>query len=453
MESLFAVLDVVEDFIWSYVGFPVILGAGLFLAFRSKFVQIRSFPTVCRNFYAFLTQKSPDQEGGGIHPLQAFFACIGGCVGIGNIVGVTTAAQLGGPGAVFWVWIAAMIGALVKYGEVFLGMRYRVTRPDGTTEGGPMYVLKKAFPSWNWPVKLFCVLMCLYGVEVFQFSAMTSSVSENFAIPKMYVATFFLALVLFAEMGGIKRIGKICSTLIPIFIVFYLSIGAYVLVQNLTVIPGIIVDIFHYAFTPHAAVGAFAGSSIMLAMSQGIRRACYSCDIGVGYASIIHSTSNEKSPSRQASLTIFEVFLDTFIICTMSIIIVLATGTWKEPIPSIYLVQNALSQYMPYMHYFMPVMIFLLGYSTIITYFCAGMKTATFLSPRYGRAVYYVYSIAALMLFSFFDTAQANTLMSFVLACLLALNVAAIIRLRKEIDFKIEPVTQPIEAAELQLSS
>jgi len=443
MESLFYLLDFVEDFIWSYVGFPVILAAGIYLTFRSKFVQIRSFPLVCRNFYAFLTQKGHDQANG-IHPLQAFFACIGGCVGIGNIVGVTTAVQLGGPGAIFWVWVAAMIGALVKYGEVSLGMRHRVTKPDGTTEGGPMYVLKKAFPAWNWPVKAFCVLMCLYGVEVFQFSSMTSSVSENFAIPKLYVALFFLALVLVAEMGGVKRIGKICSTLIPIFIMFYLSIGLYVLAHNYAVIPQVFLDIFQYAFTPHAAVGAFAGSSVMIGMSQGIRRACYSCDIGVGYASIIHSASAEKSVTRQASLTIFEVFLDTFIICTMSIVIVLSTGTWKEPIPSIYLVQNALTQYLPYMNYFMPVMLFLLGYSTIITYFCAGMKTASFLSPRFGRPMYYVYAVSALMVFAFFDTTQANTLMSFVLACLLALNVASIIKLRKDIDFTIESAPREV---------
>ncbi|HXF29608.1 MAG TPA: alanine:cation symporter family protein, partial [Chlamydiales bacterium] len=255
------------------------------------------------------------------------------------------------------------------------------------------------------------------------------------AIPKIYVALFFLVLVLIAELGGVKRIGAISSTMIPLFIVVYLSMGFYVVALNLNVIPQVIYDVFATAFTPAAPIGAFAGASIMMAMSQGIKRACYSCDVGVGYASIIHSESSEKSAARQASLTIFEVFLDTFVICTMSIIIVIVTGTWTQPIDSIYLVQNALAKYFPYMNVFMPIMLFMLGYSTIITYFTAGMKTASFLSPKHGRTIYYIYSIVALVTFSFIDTTAANTVMSLVLAMLLLLNISAIIALRRDLNF------------------
>ena len=436
MGQFFDFLASFEDMAWSCFGFPAIIAMGLYLTYKSRFVQLRHFPHVVKTFLSLMFRK--EKSANGIHPIKAFFACVGGCVGIGNIVGVTTAVQLGGPGAVFWIWITAMAGALIKYAEVYLGMRYRVASGNGGYLGGPMYFFAKAFSN-PFIVKLFCVLMCLYGVEVFQFSVMAATVSENFGVSKLVVSLSFLALVIIAEIGGLKRISTICSAIIPFFIVVYLGMGFYVLACNITSLPTVIVDILHYAFTPHAAFGAFIGSTMMSSISQGIRRACYSCDIGVGYASIIHSESSVENPAHQASLTIFEVFLDTFIICTMSLIIVLVTGTWAQDIAPIYLVQNALSNYFPYMNLFLPVLLFLLGYSTIITYFCSGMKTATFLSPKYGRRLYYLYAVIVLLLFSFVDTAQANSVMSCVLVLLLGLNLAAIWRLRHELQFDFAP--------------
>lgn len=443
IEQFFELLNSFEDTLWSYCAFPAIVLVGIYLTFKSRFIQVRCFPETVRNFFSLLCKKqeSVDENGNkitGIHPIKTFFAGIGGAVGIGNIVGVTTAVQLGGPGAVFWIWITAMIGAIVKYSEVYLGMRHRVLREDGKGyRGGPMYVLAKAFQGHTWVVKLFCVLLCIYGVEIFQFSVMTASISENFGFSKIYVACLFLALVILAEAGGIARIGSICSTIIPCFIVVYLGMGFYVLASNMSLIPGVIGDVFHYAFTPHAAVGAFVGSTLMMSITQGIRRACYSCDIGVGYASIIHSESASQSPAKQASLMLFEVFVDAFLICTMSLVVVLVTGTWTENIDSIYLVQSALAKYFPYMNFFVPLFLFILGYSTVITYFFAGMKTALHLSERYGRPLYYIYSVVALLLFSFVDIAQAAGVMSCVLAMLLALNLAATFRLRHEIGFDI----------------
>lgn len=438
VHALFQYLDSVESSLWVYFGFPAILAMGIYLTIKSRFVQLRKFPDVFRNFFSFLFQKdTPEQAANGVPPIKAFFACIGGAVGIGNIVGVTAAVQLGGPGALFWIWITAIVGSLAKYAEVYLGMRHRVKTADGY-RGGPMYVLAKAFSS-QWVVKVFCVLMCLYGVEIYQFSVMTSSVAENFDISKTYVVLVFLVLVILAELGGVRRIGSICSAIIPAFIVLYLGMGLYVLVACFDAIPSVISDVFRYAFTSHAAVGAFTGSALMFTISQGIKRACYCLDVGVGYASIIHSESSVQNPARQAALTIFEIFIDTFLICTMSIVMVLVTGTWTLDIDAMYLVQTALSQYFPYMNFFIPLFLFLLGYSTIITYFCAGMKTAVYLSPKRGRLLYYIYAIVALVVFSFADTTQANTVMMCVLAGLLATNFAAIWRLRNEIRFDFAP--------------
>jgi AGCS family alanine or glycine:cation symporter len=432
--NIFSYLASFEDFIWSYFCLPAILLVGLYFTLKSRAVQLRRLPTVVKTFFGFLLNKS--EEGcsrTGVHPIKTFFACIGGCVGIGNIVGITTAVQIGGPGAIFWMWIAAIIGSLVKYSEVFLGVNNRVKVGDGY-RGGPMYVLRKAFGK-KWIGALFCLLMCVYGVEVFQFSVVTSSVSANFGIAKPLVVIAFLGLIVFAEWGGVNRVGSICATIIPFFITCYIGMGLWIVFANITLLPHVFADIFHYAFTAHAATGAFCGSALILTMTQGIRRACYCCDIGVGYASIMHSESRVQSPSKQASLVIFDVFLDTFVICTMSSVIVLVTGTWTQDIDALFLVQNALAAYFPYMNIFIPLLLTLIGYSVIIAYFCAGMKAALFLSERHGRKLYYLYSGLILVLVSFVDTSVAYSVMSCVLALLLTLNLSGLFRLRREVDF------------------
>ena len=452
-ESFFEQLDHIDNFLWGYVGFPAIILTGLYLSFKSRFVQIRHFPEVCKIFLSFLFKRnSADQdstaETRGISPMSAFFAGLGGCVGIGNVVAIATAVQIGGPGAIFWMWVTAVIGSLIKYAEVFLGIRFRVQTKDNSFSGGPMYFLRRAIGPWAGSV--FCVLMCIYGVEIFQFSVVTNSLAHNFDFDKTAVTLVLLALVILAELGGVRRIAAICSAVIPLFIVIYLAMGSYVLFSSASLIPQMFADIFNAAFTPMAAMGSFVGSTLLIAISQGMRRGCYSSDIGVGYASIIHSASRVKNPAQQAALVIFEVFLDTFIISTMSVLLVLITGTWKEDILPIHLVQMSLSGFFPYMHYFMPFFLFLLGYTTVITYFCAGAKTAEYMAPKYGRPVYYLYSVVVLFIFSYVETTQALIVMSIVQVMLLALNLAGILRLRKELSFDF---TQTASTTELEATA
>lgn len=444
-DQVFSVLDSADNFLWSYLGFPAIIFVGLWLSIRSNFVQLRKFPEIFSLFFHFLfrrSESSDTNEKGGVHPIMAFFAGLGGCVGIGNVVAIATAVQIGGPGAVFWMWMTAIVGSLVKYSEVFLGIRYRVKDAVNGFRGGPMFFLKKALGPMS--ATAFCILMCIYGVEVFQFSVVTHSISSNFSVDNTLVTFGLLALVIFAELGGIARIARISAVVIPVFIAMYLGMGVYVLFQLAPAIPGMFADIFSHAFTVHAAVGSFVGTTILMTISQGIRRGCYSSDIGVGYASIIYSETRVKNPARQASLVIFEVFLDTFVICTMSMFLVLITGTWKESVGSTSLVQAALSQFFPFMHIFMPFFLFLLGYSTIITYFCAGIKTAEYVAPKWGRPIYYVYAIIVLSIFSFVETTQALIVMSIVQVALLALNLTAVMRLRREITFDFAEVEAPV---------
>jgi alanine or glycine:cation symporter, AGCS family len=451
LEEIFTSLDIFENLLWGYLGFPIILLLGIYLSVKSRFVQVRKFPSVVKTFFGFLTAK--DRHKGGVHPLKAFFACVGGAVGVGNIVGICTAVQIGGPGALLWIWLTAIAGMMVKYAEVYLGMRYRISDGKGGYQGGPMYFLQRVFRS-AWIPNIVCLLLCVYGVEVFQFSVVVNSITVNLGINHYLVIGVLLVLVFFAGMGGVARVGSISSAIIPLFVILYVGMGLWVLFNNLENLPHVFSTVFSSAFTGHAAIGGFIGSSFHVAISQGVRRACYTGDLGIGYASVIHSESSAQIPEKQASLVIFDIFLDTFIICTSSVLIILATDIWHQPIEASLLVQSALAQYFPYMHYFMPFFLFLLGYSTINAYFCVGLKSAEFVSPRFGKPIYYIYAVVCLVFFSFFDPSRAQAVMQIAGGLLLTFNCYGIYRLRHEISYDIDqeqsvPETDPVPVCEL----
>lgn len=222
IDSLFLQLEFFENSLWAYLAVPIIILLGLYLSFQSRFAQIIHFPKIVKIFFGFMFVH--DKEKGSVHPLQAFFACVGGCVGVGNIVGITTAVQIGGPGALLWIWVTALAGMMIKYSEVFLGLRYRVQNPEGGYSGGPMYFLQRVFKSSFVP-NLVAVLLCIYGVEIYQFNVIVNSVSSNFALNPYIVLVVFLALIIFAGSGGVRRVGNISGFIIPFFVLLYMGMG------------------------------------------------------------------------------------------------------------------------------------------------------------------------------------------------------------------------------------
>lgn len=447
LNLIFEYLSLFENYLWGFFGVPLLMILGIYLTIKSNFVQIRKFPVVVSTFFSFLKMREHHTEG--VHPLKAFFACVGGCVGVGNIAAICTAIQIGGPGALFWIWMTAIVGSILKYAEVYLGVRYRVVNPAGGFSGGPMYYLQRVFKKPFIP-SLVCFLLCIYGVEIYQFSVVVDSVSSNLEINQYFVIAILLILVIFAGSGGVRRVGNISSAIIPIFVVLYVGMGLWVMFNNLSSIPSILNQVFESAFNSHAATGGFLGSSIILTMSQGVRRGCYTGDLGVGYASVIHSESSVDIPEKQASLVIFDIFLDTFMICTTSVMLILVTGLWDQPLPEGRLVQEALGQYFPYMHYFMPFFLFLLGYSTVNAYFCVGLKCAEYLSPKLGKIAYYAYAIVSLVVFSLIETSKAQAVMTIAGGLLLVINCYGLFRLRHEIsynfDFAEDKAVIPLEA-------
>lgn len=433
MNSVFEHLTRLDSIFWGYIAFILIILLGCSLTFKARFFQIRAFPSILKTFIHFLTKSTSDERG--VHPLKAFFASVGGMIGIGNVVGIVTAVQMGGPGALFWVWAAALVGTIIKYSEIYLGIKHRVVNDHGGYDGGPMYFLRDAFNN-RWVPIFISLLLCIYGVEIYQFAVVTDSLSTNFELNRYFVMVSLLLLIIYASVGGVKRVGKICTWIMPLFTVLYLIMSVWIIFQEMPILPGILKSVFVSAFTGHAAIGGFAGSSVLLTIQHGISRAAYSADIGIGYDSIIQSESNTVHPERQAGLAVLGVCMDN-LVCTMSILVVLVSGLWQspEPIEGSQLVQRALSQYFPFMDVFMPVFLLIVGYSTMIAYFCVGIKCARYLFPKYGTQLYIVYGVISLLIFSFFDQTQALLVMSLAGALLLITNLSGIFILRSQITF------------------
>ncbi|MFZ0565175.1 MAG: alanine:cation symporter family protein, partial [Chlamydiales bacterium] len=198
LSTIFQFLTALDGVFWGYIAFALITIFGLYLTFRSRFFQIRCLPRVFKTFFQFL--RSDRGKSRGLHPLKAFLTSTGGMIGIGNVVGVVVAIQLGGPGALLWLWVAGMIGAIIKYCEIYLGLKYRVENQEGSYDGGPMYFLKKAFGSSLIPL-VVASLFCVYGVDVYQFSIISQTIALNWHLNFFLVIGALLGLVLFAVMG------------------------------------------------------------------------------------------------------------------------------------------------------------------------------------------------------------------------------------------------------------
>lgn len=445
LETFFDILSRIDAFFWSYLGFSIIMILGGYFTIKTRCFQIRAFPAIVKTFFAFfLVRTGPNR---GTHPIKVFFTSVGGMVGVGSVVGIVTALQLGGPGSIFWVWIAAFLGSIIKYAEVFLGLKYRVPNKLGGYDGGSIHFLRKAFNK-NWVGSLICILLCIYGAEIYQFSVFTHSISMNWHLNQMLVAIGMLSLILFAVIGGIRRVGKICSLLMPVFTIIYIVMCFYVIGHHIPELPAHFATIFKTAFTGHAAFGGFVGSSLMLALQTGVARSVYSADIGIGFDSIIHSETSTNNIVSQARLTIFGVFVDN-LVCTCSLLVALCTNLWyaSPPIDPTIMVQKALSLYFPGQNLFMPLFFFILIYTTIISYLLVGLKCARQLHSRYGEKVYLFLSSAAFFSFSFLDHSKALLVMSLSGCLLLITNLLGIFRLRGEIEFSLPDQTTISEGA------
>jgi len=431
--SLFDFFMELDAILWGYFGFTLIICLGCYLTITTRFFQFRAFPAVVGTFLQEIVRPAPGERG--LHPLRAFFASVGGMLGVGNVVGIVTAVQMGGPGALFWLWVAGFAGTLIKYAEIFLGIRHRVKNSCNSYDGGPMYFLQKAF-GVKWVSCVVCVLLCFYSAEIYQFNVVVDTLTYSWGFNRLFVIMSFLGLIMYAIIGGMPRVARVCSAIMPGFIFVYIAMCFWVIGNHYADLPSIFMMVINSAFTGHPAVGGFAGSTVMLAIQNGMASACYAADIGIGYDSTIQSETRSVNPERQARIAFFGVCLDN-LICTLSILVVLVTGLWQTPFGSegAPLVQLALARHFPLMQLIMPGFIFILGYTTMISILIVGIKCARFLHPGRGALCYIVYTICALLFFSYFDQTVPLLAMRFAGALLLIINITGIYKLRHEVIY------------------
>jgi len=434
MIFFFDALQTINHYYWSYVGWIIITLTGIYITIHSRGLQFKAlfhFRSNIKQIYAI----ARDSQADGIHPFKLYFASVGGTVGLGNIVYISVAIMIGGPGSIFWMILASLSGMLLKYAEIYLGVKYRVKNEQGGFNGGPMYFLQRAFTSKK-VAYVFACLLCFYGVEISNFLIIVDRIEYSFDWNRNVIIIVFLAIILYSSLGGIKRLANICSSIMPFFMGIYVLIACYIIGANATYIPSFFKTVCISAFQGHAPLGGFMGSSMILAAYMGVSKTVYSGDIGLGYDAIMQSETCIANPKIQAILAIYALFTDT-IICILTNTMLGLTGSWytlNELAPSD-IVAQLLSQYIPYSGFFMTCLLFFAGYTTIIAYLSVGTKCAEFISPKYGKLIYLIYAVFAFIYFCSFSQNKVIVIMELLSGMLVLLNLAGILKLRKEIDF------------------
>lgn len=308
----------------------LLAGTGIYLSVRTGFPQVRRFRYILRNTAGSLFRKEKEENGNNISPFQAVSTALAGTVGTGNIAGVAGAVFIGGPGAVFWMWLSAFFGMCTKYAEIALAMKYRRRDGDGVYRGGPMYYITGGLGErWQWLAVVFAVLGALaaFGIgNLTQSSEIAGACSSLFGMRPIATGMLLAAVVTVVLVGGVKRIGQITALLVPVMSVFYLLAGLTVILLRLNDVPSALLSILQGAFSLEAAGGGVMGYAIVAAMRQGVSRGVFSNEAGLGSAPIAHAASSAKNPVDQALWGVFEVFFDTMVICTITALTLLLSG-------------------------------------------------------------------------------------------------------------------------------
>ena len=330
MDTFTSVLEFLTYWLVDQYWFPAFLiGSGIFFTVYLGFPQIKYF----KHGWRILSGRYVKEDTKGeTTPFQALTTALSGTVGTGNIGGVALAIFLGGPAAIFWMWITAFFGMTTKFVEVTLAHKYRETLPDGSISGGPMYYIENGL-NMKWLAILFSVcllLMCLGTGNMPQISSIAVVMNDTFNIPKFVTGAVLAVLLWMVIIGGIKRIAQIASKLVP-FMAFWYLVGSFaVIISNYENIIPSLQSIFIHVFTPAAAVGGFLGASVAAALTRGVNRGLYSNEAGQGSAPIAHASSKTENPIEEGMVSILEPFIDTIIICTITGLVILSSGVWTE---------------------------------------------------------------------------------------------------------------------------
>ena len=453
------ILKSISSFLWGAPVLILLAAVGLLFGCKTKFFQFRKFGYILKNTAGEMFKKGGGAKGkeGTLTPLQAVSSALAGCVGTANIAGVATAMVVGGPGAVFWMWVVALLGMLTKCVEVTLGQYYRVKGEDGVYYGGPMYYIKNGL-SKHW--QFLAVLYSLFGVlTVFGtgnatqvntiVAAIDTALLEYGVVGGGALSTLNLVvgiavamLVAMVLLGGIKRIGSVSEKLVPFMALFYIVLSVGVMVLNFERLPYVFESIIAGAFNPAAFTGGTIGS-LFVSMQKGVSRGIFSNEAGLGTGSIAHACADTKKPVKQGMFGIFEVFADTIVICTLTAMVILCSGTtvnYGTAAGAELTISGFTTTYGGWASIFTAVALCCFAFSTIIGWGLYGSRFLVFLcrSDKVAKPFFLVYSFVSILgatmdlglLWSIADT--FNGLMSIPNLLALLLLSGTVVRLTKE---------------------
>ncbi|MGQ9618559.1 MAG: alanine/glycine:cation symporter family protein [Candidatus Aminicenantia bacterium] len=395
LDSLLVFFKGLADFMWGNWMIALLVGTGIFLSFRTGFVQIKKFFYSLKLIIEGRAMKKEFSGGeGDISPFAALMTALAATVGNGNIAGVATAIATGGPGAPFWMWVAGFFGMATKYSECFLGVLFRRKSPDGSMAGGPMYYARDGIKNQNFAKILgasFAIagaITALIGTgNMMQSNSMALAFKNQFGIPYWISGLAIAFLTGLVTIGGIKRIGLTSERLVPTMIILYFLGSSVVILANITKLPETILLIIKSAFTTKALGGALVGTTVQKAISLGVRRGVLSNEAGLGSAAIAQSASKSPDPSRNGLLGMTGVFIDTLFVNTLTTIAIVISGKWvnteamgvKDGLTSTALTQAAFSTVIPYGGLIVALCSFLFGYTTLLGWSYYGEKCTEYI--------------------------------------------------------------------------
>ncbi|MCI5898807.1 MAG: sodium:alanine symporter family protein [Hominisplanchenecus sp.] len=414
LNTIESINSVVNNFIWGVPAMICIIGVGLILSFRTGFIQIRKFPYAMKATIGRMFKKKTASDGS-ITPFQAVCTALAATVGTGNIAGVAGAIAIGGPGAVFWMWISALLGMCTKFAEVTLAVHFREKNKDGDLVGGPMYYIKNGL-SKNW--RFLAYLFSLFGVlTVFgtgnatQVNTITTAVNSallNYNLigedatktVSLVIGIIIAIAVALVLLGGIKRIGNVCEKLVPFMAVFYVILAIGVLILNIGKVPSVFYSIFYGAFNPQAVTGGIVGT-LFTSMKKGVSRGIFSNEAGLGTGSIAHACADTRNPVKQGLFGIFEVFTDTIVICTLTALVILCSGTgiqYGSAAGAELTISGFTATYGNWVSIFTAIALCSFAFSTILGWGLYGARCAEFLfSNKVIKPFMFLYSLVAIV--------------------------------------------------------
>lgn len=340
MEIIEKINSALNGFIWGVPAMLCIIGVGIWLSVRTKFIQIRKFKQVMRDTLGKMFHKDEAAEGS-VTPFQAVCTALAGTIGTGNVAGVAGAIAIGGPGAVFWMWCSALLGMCTKFAEVTLAVRFREKNAEGDWVGGPMYYIKNGLSkNWHFLAYVYAVLgvLTVFGTgNATQVNTIIASIdsaivslggandTSSLGTVNLIIGVIIAILIALVLIGGLKRIGSVAEKLIPFMAILYVVLSLGVIIINIKAVPGVFSDIFKGAFTPSGVTGGVVGS-MFLSMKKGVSRGIFSNEAGLGTGSIAHAAADTDEPVQQGFFGVFEVFMDTIVVCTMTALVILTSG-------------------------------------------------------------------------------------------------------------------------------